>query len=823
MSAIPTCEAILLEIQRSLGISRYQTSQKDRFRRHEKDFASHNEMACEVLHDLIVALQLQNEPALVDDLAKCLFQFLQFHSTVEVETRTFGADDKQIVWHLLVYYMIPGLSRQYAIWNSVEPVDADMPNGSLWFVPRVLSEKESWLILPVQVVAEWWLDLMSPPLEGIWFDEHAATRVRTLQNWRKGMLPSLEVINEYFPSDHVFEYRGVFVPSAGDPDHSPFEKARAFVLDKKRLGAAELVSEIPYQTELFFSDALAGRLDVNGQQLFADAVAQRWAVPTTDLVWRRFVVARMLQDAYTRLVKLITPDLKIDCADPQQNKVLQLLQLYVETYELTSEAESKSSSVREANYRLSKITPRWLAEGPMKAIMTIHGNEANEVSRLLTNRYRELPNGAQVDDIFLDGLVDNGPSEFSFDEAAAQARSELEAILRKLRVAVEVGRQEEAEELIEVAESHDKQIEFRADLLYMKGRHYLATNLVDEAERSFIEAFEVCKEHSYGKVRSEIAYACFEMAMAFSSFSERAEKYFRVILRSFEPPQESGPLKPVPTSFDELFRNESVKAADKFWSTLYCPYPGVEPMSPPAEHELKEMVGDFVRLGDADELAIDDFVKVHRKLLTGKLRDVHGDTAFSMTMKLINTFATRSTAETEGIIATLRISLHQIAMRMSGKSLENKDFKGQTALMLAADANDVELVKIILSKGVDVDTQCVNGRNALHASAARRALECYVRILDKGADPTRRTVDGNSALHTATKFGIVEAVKATLIKYPNRFSAEDKAEMSEIASDIHSHYKQRRREFAVLGREIGPKSAYKMISELLIGSTAPRT
>ncbi len=248
MSSIPTCEAILLEIQRSLGKTQYQTAQKDRFKKHEKDFFSHNQMASDVLHDLIEALQLQAKPALIDDLAICLFQFLQFHSIVEAETKTYGADDKQIIWHLLAYYMIPGLSRQYAIWNSFEPVDTDMPNGPLWFVPRVSSHNKSSLTLPVQVVMEWWLDLMNSPLEGIWPDENAATRVRTLQNWRKGMLPSSETINEYFASEHAFEYQGAFLLGDDDLGRSQFDRARTFVLNCKQISAADLMRQVHYHS-----------------------------------------------------------------------------------------------------------------------------------------------------------------------------------------------------------------------------------------------------------------------------------------------------------------------------------------------------------------------------------------------------------------------------------------------------------------------------------------------------------------------------------------------------------------------------------------------
>ncbi|CAM8889070.1 unnamed protein product [Rhodiola kirilowii] len=74
---------------------------------------------------------------------------------------------------------------------------------------------------------------------------------------------------------------------------------------------------------------------------------------------------------------------------------------------------------------------------------------------------------------------------------------------------------------------------------------------------------------------------------------------------------------------------------------------------------------------------------------------------------------------------------------------------GRTALHMAAMANDVELVKIILNSGVDVNIR--NGQNIipLHVALARGAKECVGLLLSSGADCNLQDDDGDNAFHLA--------------------------------------------------------------------------
>ncbi|MBA0725523.1 hypothetical protein Golax_022108 [Gossypium laxum] len=59
---------------------------------------------------------------------------------------------------------------------------------------------------------------------------------------------------------------------------------------------------------------------------------------------------------------------------------------------------------------------------------------------------------------------------------------------------------------------------------------------------------------------------------------------------------------------------------------------------------------------------------------------------------------------------------------------------GRTALHIAAMANDVELVKIILDAGVDVNIRNVHNTTPLHVALARGASSCIGLLLSSGAD-----------------------------------------------------------------------------------------
>ncbi|XP_038995389.1 E3 ubiquitin-protein ligase KEG-like [Hibiscus syriacus] len=74
---------------------------------------------------------------------------------------------------------------------------------------------------------------------------------------------------------------------------------------------------------------------------------------------------------------------------------------------------------------------------------------------------------------------------------------------------------------------------------------------------------------------------------------------------------------------------------------------------------------------------------------------------------------------------------------------------GRTALHAASMENDVELVKIILDAGVDVNIRNVHNTTPLHVALARGATSCVGLLLSAGADCNLQGDEGDNAFHIA--------------------------------------------------------------------------
>ncbi|XP_054814034.1 E3 ubiquitin-protein ligase KEG-like [Prosopis cineraria] len=76
---------------------------------------------------------------------------------------------------------------------------------------------------------------------------------------------------------------------------------------------------------------------------------------------------------------------------------------------------------------------------------------------------------------------------------------------------------------------------------------------------------------------------------------------------------------------------------------------------------------------------------------------------------------------------------------------------GRTALHTAAMTNDVELVKVILAAGVNVNIRNVHNSIPLHLALARGAKSCVGLLLSAGADYNLQDDDGDNAFHIAAE------------------------------------------------------------------------
>lgn len=827
MSSIPSYAALLLEIEQAFGSNSRQTPVKRRFANLEKKMSEQAEMAGDIIHGILGALHLDHDPELLDDLLQAWEESMGFHAAIEHRTRTFGADERQVAWHLLAYQFAAWAGRKYAFWSLHAPVAPGMPGGDLWFLPRPSPEDPSRLRLPVQTAAQWWRDLLDCPLEAIWKDDqHSGSRIKNLQNWENGTLPSRINIDAAFDADWQFQYGGTFRDRADEPLGVRFQEAVKFATVRKKQDAEALASEIPAVPRSLFDLALSGNADERVKEVFVRAVAQRWQEPSNETVRRRFLLARVVQDCHQRIAKLISPNVDFDTAAPVANKVRQLWTLVEASYVFTMEAERGCRSVAEGNRRFMELVPYWLAQGPFKSVMPIGAGTSEEFADFLTNRFRELGEG--IGDLFKDGSLPAGLAQSAVDKDTVAARRDIEDLLDRLRNAVEAGQRDEADRLLIEVERHPRRGEFPADVAYLQGRHRLNQGDADGARKHFDAAFEASRQGGAGPIRKEAAYACLGMTMGFGSFEGKAEKYFRVIASGLAPSEAAG-LRPwemmAPESQDVLFRNVARLASEQFWDGLYHPYTGSPRLPRPAEIRFKELFRDgFGAMMAGDRDSVRRWVQSNKKALVGRMQDVQGDTFFGLMLKMAGTADDPASAPDIPLqmkfmlrmsAPRLRAGLHLLAEELPSKALDIPDFKCQTPLMLAAVQGDAELVRIMLDRKVEFDAQDLWGRTALHAAAANRSSECYLLILQKGANAAIRTGTSRplTALASAVRFGLPQAVKATLEMQGSRFSREEIKELLSMLHDILGDYDGYRRVMGEEGRQVGPKPAYEMIEE----------
>ncbi len=77
---------------------------------------------------------------------------------------------------------------------------------------------------------------------------------------------------------------------------------------------------------------------------------------------------------------------------------------------------------------------------------------------------------------------------------------------------------------------------------------------------------------------------------------------------------------------------------------------------------------------------------------------------------------------------------------------------GNTALWFTAQGpwpNGLDVARVLIEAGADVNRPCEHGRTALHMAAAWGHLDVVSFLLDHGADPTIRDVQGMTPVRVA--------------------------------------------------------------------------
>ena len=89
---------------------------------------------------------------------------------------------------------------------------------------------------------------------------------------------------------------------------------------------------------------------------------------------------------------------------------------------------------------------------------------------------------------------------------------------------------------------------------------------------------------------------------------------------------------------------------------------------------------------------------------------------------------------------------------------------GMNALHLASEKGHLEMVRVLIEKGIDINkTDEYDGKNALHFASSEGHKEIVKLLIEKGIDINQKEEDGWNALHFASEFFTLTVPYRTLI------------------------------------------------------------
>jgi len=840
MATIPTPEAIFYQAYQSLCGSDYGSVPKKKYTTGIADLKSQLEKTEEILDAIFRALKLDE----IDDRAKesAMFNIMNAagaYKEVGVLTFTFDASLRQIIWDLLGYLYVPGVARILANWNLEEPMDKDMPSGRFWYLPEI---ENGALKLPVAQVVEWYLDLLGMPLEKFAKermegladsgDSTSESMIRSLYKWKNGTLPSIETLDDYFPNEMTIKYQGVFVVDESLDEKAKFAKALEFVKSKKKLSPEALQMEINISDLERLKLVLSGDPDISERRNFVEKLTNRYAAPTPSRVRQRLLVARMMQGGYTRLRKFLLPDVANDCADPEENKLVQLIQQFKLIYNLTTEAyttqghlgEEAENQWFEESLRETMLDPEIFL-----SILPSQRDSANlELSKILSGRFQKPINGDSLPDLLpcepessviahIEGLKIKYEEQFSEQTRFNNLVTNLEGgnVVKALA-------EEDRYDMLFAAVGHSGmqgptygaifQRIFELDLRdyqYMQAWLFQTECFMENnAPKEMLDLAVIgAKTHpGYAIWKGPLLHLegkhlinCNDIEGAIACFREVEEDCLK---RNY------GPLRGLVAQ--DLFASEiatqrfnvnnhkkyyrdiinfgmnggaeldsvedlAAYCSEYFWNELYRPYPGMPSLRLRAEKEMKEFLNPISEfLWKADTKGLEKWVKKNRQRLQKHLPDVRGDTVLSLLIKMWNGFRGdfgRAPLILQVQIPTaFRVTISTICTT-APKLLKMVDFKGQAPLMLVAEQGEAKVVKIMIEAGADPAAQDYRGRSALHAAIMNGHKDVIEVLLNHPECATNITIDGRTPAHSAITVGDIYTLERLLSIAPKLMNA----------------------------------------------------
>ena len=742
------------------------------------------------------------------DAIDSLMEFGNAHKFLELNIWTFAADQRQVLWSLLSHFYIPSLARRIAFWNLGQPMDKGMPGGRFWYLPE-LEEKDGQTSfhMPVAQVVDWLLDLLEASSKRekaslLGQSQKADEFLRSLYNWSKGASTiTAKKIEEYFAGDDNarLDFKGVFTP---DPRKTPveqFNQALKFV-QRKGLTASALRLEIPMTQEDVLEAVLDGQADEATQAAFVHHVAERYAQPTMRTIRQRLRVARMVQDGYIRLLKTLCPGTDPLCADPQQNKLLQLFALYKGVYNLTIDAWRHGHHLGEAaeNQWFDEHLPPWDKHSLLLSITPSLRHMGNQVlAHWLTRQFFDMQPGAPLEDCFpLDAaqapaIIQRKLERIQdFDDEIARTNQLVERIKasspwRALQgeasywVVAQVAqnpaisplaRQAATQRLRELASTPAQTVQavMRELDAYLNAEKRHRPKDVQARVEALLAEAEASEGYALWKApllqyKAKHLLACNDFAGAECLFKQaleagRERNYGpfvgeagwdglacavanqRLITDNHNPYYRAILQGDVVDCSDGIPSIQEVarQAAEYFWSTLYKPYPGVEAEQQRSLAETQKIFRGLMPLFQSgDQAGMQKWVKSQRKLFASRLPDVEGNSV---------------------LMALLKMRAHFQAVPQW--ALQEQQAEAWSAML----QNWRWLIAHIAQQATpkQLNLEDLKGQTPLMLMAEDGDAELVAVLLQAGANPDLQDIRGLTALHSACKSHVDACVDALL-------------------------------------------------------------
>lgn len=136
------------------------------------------------------------------------------------------------------------------------------------------------------------------------------------------------------------------------------------------------------------------------EKQFIELLAIRYAKPDPKIIRHYFLMARIAQDSYIRLLKFLFPNVDKLCTDPSKNKLLQIVLLYKHVYNLTITAHKNSNTIQEEEiYFENKISPI-LKQLVISISPSLKEKAYLILSEILTHKFLNCDSQSEFEDIY---------------------------------------------------------------------------------------------------------------------------------------------------------------------------------------------------------------------------------------------------------------------------------------------------------------------------------------------------------------------------------------------------------------------------------------